>query len=41
VFKGTSLASEQGIPGIPSAVTSFYINEPEPKIPSTLISILS
>ncbi|XP_055846740.1 Bardet-Biedl syndrome 1 protein homolog isoform X2 [Episyrphus balteatus] len=39
VFKGTQLASEQGIPGAPSAIESFYIDEPEPKTPIVAVAI--
>lgn len=33
VYKGTTLISEQGLPGIPSAVASFYIDNNVPKVP--------
>ena len=33
VFKGTNLTTEQSLPGIPSAVESFFISEHEPKVP--------
>ncbi|XP_055384123.1 Bardet-Biedl syndrome 1 protein homolog [Condylostylus longicornis] len=41
VYKGTGMVSEQGLPGIPSSVKSFYIDEPEPKIPIIAVSIYS
>lgn len=34
VYKGNQVVSEQGLPGIPSTVISFYIGENEPKMPS-------
>lgn len=34
VYKGTSLISEQGLPGIPSAVESLYSDENDLKTPS-------
>ena len=34
VYKGNQVVSEQGLPGIPSAVISFYIDENDPKMPS-------
>lgn len=34
VFKGITLMSERGIPGIASGVSILYIDEHEPKIPS-------
>lgn len=36
VFKGITLMSERGIPGIASGVSILYIDEHEPKIPSEL-----
>lgn len=39
VYKGTTLVSEQGIPGIPSAVETLYSDELEPKIPIIAVSI--
>lgn len=39
VYKGTTLISEQGLPGIPCAVESFYIEENEPRIPVVAIAI--
>lgn len=32
-YKGTTLISEQTLPGIPAAVESFYVDEHFPKIP--------
>lgn len=34
VYKGTQVINEQGLPGIPSAVESLYIDELPPKMPS-------
>lgn len=34
VYKGTNLTSEQNLPEIPSSVECFYLDEPEPRIPS-------
>lgn len=39
VYKGTKLVNDQGLPGIPSAVESFYIDEYEPKVPVIAVSI--
>lgn len=33
-YKGSQVVSEQGLPGVPSGVISFYIDEIEPKMPS-------
>lgn len=33
VFKGTSQIAEQGLPGIPSAIQTIYIDEQEPRVP--------
>lgn len=33
VFKGTTLVSEQNLPGIPSSLKSFYIDDNDPKLP--------
>lgn len=33
VFKGTSQVAEQGLPGIPSAIQTIYIDEQEPRTP--------
>ncbi|XP_055628278.1 Bardet-Biedl syndrome 1 protein homolog isoform X2 [Toxorhynchites rutilus septentrionalis] len=41
VYKGTNLASEQNLPGIPSALESLYINEQEPRIPIIAVAIAS
>lgn len=32
-YKGTTLISEQSLPGIPVAIDSFYVDEHVPKIP--------
>lgn len=34
VYKGNQVVSDQGLPGVPSGVISFYIDEIEPKMPS-------
>lgn len=34
VYKGTTLISEQGLPGYPTAIQTLYVDENEPKIPS-------
>lgn len=34
-YKGTTLISEQSLPGIPVAIESFYVDEHIPKIPGT------
>lgn len=39
VYKGTTLVNDQGLPNIPSAVVSFYIDEYEPKVPVIAVSI--
>ncbi|XP_055912088.1 Bardet-Biedl syndrome 1 protein homolog [Eupeodes corollae] len=39
VFKGTKLVSEQGLPGIPSAIESLYTDEPPPKTPILAVAI--
>lgn len=41
VYKGNQVVSEQGLPGVPSSVVSFYIDEIEPKMPSNIINNLS
>lgn len=33
VYKGTTLISEQNLPGIPSSVKTLYTDDHEPKIP--------
>lgn len=33
VFKGTTLVSEQSLPGIPSSLKSFYVDDNDPKLP--------
>lgn len=33
VYKGTTLVSEQNLPGIPSALKSFYVDDSDPKLP--------
>lgn len=33
VFKGTSQIAEQGLPGIPAAIQTIFIDEQEPRIP--------
>lgn len=40
VYKGTQVINEQGLPGIPSAVESLYIDESHPKMPSELMKNL-
>ncbi|GAB0098228.1 Bardet-Biedl syndrome 1 [Sergentomyia squamirostris] len=39
VYKGTTLVCEQGLPGIPIAVESFYTEEHEPKVPIIAVAI--
>lgn len=39
MFKGTTLVSELGLPGLPSAVQSFYIDENSPPVPGELKKI--
>ena len=34
VYKGTTLISEQGLPGYPTAIQTLYVDDNEPKIPS-------
>ncbi|KAJ6640773.1 Bardet-Biedl syndrome 1 protein like [Pseudolycoriella hygida] len=38
-YKGTTLISEQSLPGIPTAVESFYVDEHFPKIPVIAVAI--
>lgn len=33
VYKGTTLVSEQTLPGTPSALKSFYVDDNDPKLP--------
>lgn len=33
VYKGTTLVSEQTLPGIPSSLKSFYVDDNDPKLP--------
>lgn len=33
VYKGTTLVSEQNLPGIPSSLKSFYVDDNDPKLP--------
>lgn len=40
VYKGTTLISEQNLPGIPSSVQTLYVDENEPKIPGNFIFCL-
>lgn len=35
VYKGITLISEQGLPGIPSGIETFYIDEHNPRVPGT------
>ncbi|XP_059613859.1 Bardet-Biedl syndrome 1 protein [Phlebotomus argentipes] len=39
VYKGTTLISEQGLPGIPVAVESLYTEEHEPKVPIIAVAV--
>lgn len=41
VYKGIGMISEQGLPGMPSAIESFYIEEPPPKSPSKFLQVSS
>lgn len=34
VYKGTTLISEQGLPGYPTAIQTLYVDDNAPKIPS-------
>lgn len=36
VYKGTTLISEQNLPGIPSAIQSFYVDDSEARIPGKI-----
>lgn len=36
VYKGTTLVSEQTLPGIPSSLKSFYVDDSDPKLPGKL-----
>ncbi|CAO1334828.1 unnamed protein product [Diamesa hyperborea] len=39
VYKGSQLISEQGLPGIPSAIEFIYIDECEPKTPIIAVAV--
>lgn len=36
VYKGTTLVSEQNLPGIPSSLKSLYVDDKDPKVPGSL-----
>lgn len=38
VYKGTTLVSEQNLPGIPSNVQTLYVNDNEPRIPGAIFN---
>lgn len=41
VYKGTTLVSEQNLPGIPSNVQTLYVDDNQPKIPGANVSFLT
>lgn len=41
VYKGTTLVSEQNLPGIPSNVQTLYVDENQPRIPGANEAVLS
>lgn len=40
VYKGTTLVSEQNLPGIPSSLKSFYVDDSDPKLPGKFTFLL-
>lgn len=34
VYKGTTLISEQGLPGYPAAIQTLYVDDNQPRVPS-------
>lgn len=41
VYKGTTLISEQTLPGIPSSLKSFYVDDNDPKLPGKQRNVYS
>lgn len=39
VYKGTTLVNEQTLPGIPSSLKTFYVDDTDPKLPGKYYAI--